>query len=154
MQKTSHSMRAAPIALVAIAALAAMPCLAAEGSGKAPTAVDEAAAQKAYIERSFEKIDTNHDGQIDKQEWQAFITAYLQKQKQDFDASFAAADKNHDGKLSRKEAQEANPLLAKYFDDIDADGDGFITPDEIRAAMVQKQMESVDEIKPETPAQK
>ena len=41
------------------------------------------------------------------------------------------ADANQDGKLSR---EEAPPALSERFDELDADGDGFLSADEIRAA--------------------
>jgi Ca2+-binding EF-hand superfamily protein len=43
-----------------------------------------------------------------------------------------AADTNGDGMISREEAQ-ALPRLAKHFDEIDADHNGQITPEEMRA---------------------
>ncbi len=43
------------------------------------------------------------------------------------------ADKNGDHKISREEAA-AHPRLAKRFDAIDANKDGFITRDEMKAA--------------------
>ncbi len=46
---------------------------------------------------------------------------------------FIAADTNGDGKLSRGEAQ-ALPHIAKHFDAIDLNHDGYITRDEMRAA--------------------
>ena len=149
MEKTSHLLRVSSITLAAFAVLAITPCLAEETAAAAETSAaqipaDQAAARQAYIDQSFKKIDTNGDGSIDKQEWHDFMVAYMERQNQDFTASFEAADTNGDGKLSRKEAQAANPLLHKYFDDIDTDGNGFITPDEIRAAMLKKQMESVE----------
>ena len=42
----------------------------------------------------------------------------------------AKLDKDHDGKLSRDEAAAA-PELARVFDEIDLDGDGFITREEL-----------------------
>lgn len=45
---------------------------------------------------------------------------------------FKAADTNGDGKLSRDEAK-AMPKIAEHFDKIDADKDGFVTPQELRA---------------------
>ena len=45
---------------------------------------------------------------------------------------FQAADTNGDGKLSRSEAQ-AMPMVAKHFDEIDTNKDGYITCDELRA---------------------
>ena len=44
-----------------------------------------------------------------------------------------AIDKNGDGKISRDEAA-AHPRLAKRFDRIDTDKDGFVTPQEMKAA--------------------
>lgn len=43
-----------------------------------------------------------------------------------------AADKDGDGKISRAEA-EAMPRLAKHFDEIDTNKDGFITKEEMKA---------------------
>ena len=45
---------------------------------------------------------------------------------------FKAADTNGDGKLSREEAK-ALPRIAEHFDKIDADKDGFVTPQELQA---------------------
>ncbi len=140
----SSKYRVALMSMVGAFALAGA-CVHAEESPAAPAANDQGTAEKAYIAQSFDKIDANHDGTIDKAEWQAFMTRYIAKQKSDFDASFAAADANHDGKLSRNEAKAANPLLYKYFDDIDTNGDGFITADELRAAMLQKRLQSVED---------
>ena len=44
-----------------------------------------------------------------------------------------AADKNGDGKISREEAVASLPKLAKRFDKIDANKDGFITKEEMKA---------------------
>ena len=44
-----------------------------------------------------------------------------------------AADKNGDGKISREEAAASLPKLAKHFDKIDANKDGYITKEEIKA---------------------
>ena len=44
-----------------------------------------------------------------------------------------AADTNGDGKISREEANASLPHIAKNFDAIDANNDGFITIDELRA---------------------
>ena len=45
---------------------------------------------------------------------------------------FKAADKDGDGKISRAEAV-ALPRIAKHFDEIDTNKDGFVTKEELKA---------------------
>lgn len=51
------------------------------------------------------------------------------------ESRFAAADKNGDGKLTLAEAQAGMPRVAKNFSKIDRDGKGYVTVDDIKAAM-------------------
>lgn len=62
-----------------------------------------------------------------------------EKMRQAFDDRFKKADANGDGKLSKAEADAGMPRVGKNFDAIDANKDGFVTPDEIRAAMQKAQ---------------
>ncbi len=48
---------------------------------------------------------------------------------------FKAADKNADGKLTPEEAKEGMPRVARAFDKIDTQKNGYITLDQIKAAM-------------------
>ncbi|KVL46573.1 hypothetical protein WT01_36520 [Burkholderia cepacia] len=105
---------------------------------------EQTATGQAYIDKSFKTIDSNHDGVISRDEWNAFLNQYLEKQQAAFDAAFDAADTNHDGKLSRAELQAANPPLAKYFDQIDIHHRGYLTKDDIRGAMLKKMDSLVD----------
>ncbi|MBY8610510.1 EF-hand domain-containing protein [Burkholderia arboris] len=106
---------------------------AASGSDTGPPAVS-----KTYIAKGFDMIDTDHNGVLDRNEWNAFLTQYLEMQLKALDTSFDAADTNHDGKLSHEEMQAVNPLLAKYFDKIDTHHRGYVTKEDMRAAMHQQ----------------
>ena len=55
---------------------------------------------------------------------------------QKFAERFKKADANGDGKLTRAEAEAGGMrMVARNFDAIDTNKDGFVTPDEIRHAM-------------------
>ena len=69
----------------------------------------------------FDKIDTNHDGKLTVDEIQAAHREAAAKH-------FAAKDTDKDGKLSRAEvAKMPDPMFAR----LDANHDGFLTPDEL-----------------------
>ncbi len=51
------------------------------------------------------------------------------------ESRFAAADKDKDGKLTLAEAQAGMPRVAANFSKIDRAGKGYVTIDEIKAAM-------------------
>jgi hypothetical protein len=51
---------------------------------------------------------------------------------------FKAADLNGDGALSLKEAQGNMPMVARSFDEIDANHDGLVTHSEIEAAYARR----------------
>jgi hypothetical protein len=52
-----------------------------------------------------------------------------------FEKRFHKADKGHKGKLSREEAFAEFTRMPEFFDEIDADKDGFITLAEVNKAM-------------------
>lgn len=72
----------------------------------------------------FDKIDTNHDGQLSVDEMQAAHREAAAKH-------FAEKDADKDGKLSRAEVAKMPDAV---FARIDANHDGFLTPDELAQA--------------------
>lgn len=96
-------------------------------------AADQNAALGLYLQRSFDAIDTNHDGRIDRNEWAAYQRSQLQARRATFERYFKAADRNGDGYLSRDETAAAEPFLYRHFDEIDVNRDGKLSPAEIRA---------------------
>ncbi|VVE40244.1 EF-hand domain-containing protein [Pandoraea terrigena] len=96
-------------------------------------AADQNAALGLYLQRSFDAIDTNHDGKIDRNEWSTFQHSQLQARRATFERYFKAADKDGDGYLSRTETAAAEPFLDQHFDLIDANRDSKLSPAEIRA---------------------
>jgi len=52
---------------------------------------------------------------------------------------FTAADKNGDGQLSRDEASTGMPRVFERFAEIDIDGNGFVTLDDLKASFAKRQ---------------
>lgn len=96
-------------------------------------AADQNAALGLYLQRSFDVIDANHDGKIDRNEWATYQRNQLQARRATFERYFRAADKDGDGYLSRDETAAAEPFLYQHFDQIDGNHDGKLSPAEIRA---------------------
>ena len=48
---------------------------------------------------------------------------------------FASANTTHDGKLTREQASTGMPMVAKHFDEIDTQKNGFVTLPQIEAFM-------------------
>jgi hypothetical protein len=57
------------------------------------------------------------------------------RMEQMIDVMFQDMDANHDGKISKKEWMAAQE---RHFSQLDKNGDGFITKDEVRADMMER----------------
>jgi Ca2+-binding EF-hand superfamily protein len=103
---------------------------------------------RAEVEKSmprlaekFDQVDTNKDGQLSRDEMKAWKKTHKHAHKKGNKADrqakaaerFKHADTNGDGKISRAEAEKNAPRLAKKFDAIDANKDGQLTQEELRA---------------------
>jgi EF hand len=96
----------------------------ADGDGKFSR---EESAKYKGIAKDFDKIDANKDGFLTKDEMKA------QRAKR-AETKLKAIDGNQDGRISRAEADAKTPKLAKNFDKLDANKDGFIDKAEMAAA--------------------
>ncbi|CAG2159609.1 EF-hand domain-containing protein [Cupriavidus numazuensis] len=64
----------------------------------------------------------------------------VERAVQQLQARFASANTTHDGKLTREQAAAGMPMVAKHFDEIDAQRNGYITLPQIEAFMRQEMM--------------
>lgn len=78
----------------------------------------------------FNELDTNKDGLLSTEEVLEGRPMRGVRFTRNIQDDFAAAVGNADGKLSRTEA-EAMPIMSDFFDEIDANADGYITTEEI-----------------------
>jgi len=91
---------------------------------------------KAYprMEKDFEAMDADKDGQVTETESRdsakARMEQHREKVKTEAKARWDKADANGDGMLSRDEAK-ASPNMVKYFDAMDADKNGQVSPQEL-----------------------
>jgi len=106
---------------------------------------------------AFQQADTNKDGKVNLTEWLAFMphhrgTADGQRTDRPNDRQenhpeqrsqhsgknlvewLQKVDTNHDGQISKAEAESYAPRLAKHFAEIDADHNGLISQDELKAS--------------------
>jgi Ca2+-binding EF-hand superfamily protein len=102
---------------------------AADTNGDGMISRDEAKALPRIL-KSFDAIDANRDGQVTMEELHAFHQANRGAHRGGF---VSRLDTDKDGRISREEANAA-PRFAEHFDAIDANHDGFVTPDELKAA--------------------
>ncbi len=107
----------------------------ADGNGMLSRAEVEKSLPK--LARQFDAIDANRDGNLAPEEIRAWSRARRGHRRESararFQEYFNKADTDGDGALSRAEAEQGMPRIARKFDAIDANRDGKVTQDEMRA---------------------
>jgi Ca2+-binding EF-hand superfamily protein len=93
----------------------------------------EEAAALPMIAKHFDEIDANKDNQVTPDEQRAFHEKHRGEHGKHRGDFLKKLDTDGDGRISRAEAQAA-PRLAEHFDEIDANKDGFLTAEELKAA--------------------
>ncbi len=106
----------------------------------------EEARTVPWLDKRFDVLDSNKDGQISKEEIAAAKNAHHEERKRKADEKFNKADVDQDGSISREEAEKGLPSIASKFDVIDANKDGKITQAEI-SAYQHTRMQHIRDIK-------
>jgi Ca2+-binding EF-hand superfamily protein len=100
----------------------------------------EAQAFGERFNQHFDRIDANHDGEVDKQEiaqarQHARKGRHGMRQHAAFQRGlFKGMDDNGDGAISRAELGDKMPRWSENFAGIDTNGDGQLSREELRAA--------------------
>lgn len=103
---------------------------AADKNGDGMISREEAQASLPRVYEHFDAIDANKDGFITFEELRAAHQAHRAAARAGI---WKRLDTDGDGRLSREEVAN-HPRLAQHFDAIDTNKDGFLTPEELRAA--------------------
>jgi Ca2+-binding EF-hand superfamily protein len=109
---------------------------AADTNGDGEISQAEADAALPMIAALFPLLDADKNGQLTREELARLAT----EQGRDairlaIVAHVRAADTNNDGRLDRNEVAMSLPGLASKFDQLDKNGDGYLTPDELRGGI-------------------
>jgi len=107
---------------------------AADADGNGSLSRAETEASMPYLAGSFDEIDADKDGQLARAEIHAYRAQSGHPMHTRHGERFKAADTDGDGAIDLAEAQVGLPGLAAQFSTVDANGDGKVTPDEMRAA--------------------
>jgi len=89
----------------------------------------------AFHALHFQRMDANRDGKISRDEMAAAHGNKPETMKSRFESRFDETDINGDGALSNDEAEIGMPMLFSRFAEIDTDKDGKISKDEVMAGM-------------------
>lgn len=103
--------------------------------GDGAISLAEAQANAPRIARDFAKFDADGDGKITRAEMHTVRSATREERQERAEERYKAADTNGDGGIDLAEAQAGMPRAAEKFGDIDADGNGQLTREEMRTYM-------------------
>jgi Ca2+-binding EF-hand superfamily protein len=98
----------------------------------------EEAQSHPMLSAQFDAADTNKDGKLDRAEMDAHRQAMHGEMRAHGEERWKAADTDGDAAISRDEAKVAMPRLAAEFDKVDANADGKVTREEMRAVRSQR----------------
>lgn len=98
---------------------------------------------KGPLGKNFETADTDSSGEISLDEFKAAAKQARKKGKKGRGGDrFAEMDADQSGGISKEEAGER---LLEHFDDIDTDGDGELTKEELKAASQKRRADKGEE---------
>ena len=89
-------------------------------------------------QQRFEAMDADKDGYVTQAEAQAARQNRRADRKAEMEQRFKDADINGDGQFSLDEVQAKMPRLAERFNELDADKNGYLTREEMRAGAKQR----------------
>ena len=88
-------------------------------------------------QKRFEAMDKDQDGYVTQEEAQAARQTRRAEGKARMEQHLRDADINGDGQYSIDELQAKMPRMAERFNDLDADKNGYLTREEMRAGAKQ-----------------
>jgi Ca2+-binding EF-hand superfamily protein len=109
-----------------------------DGDGKLSRAEAKAAPR---LSDGFDRIDANGDGFLVKDELRAAREKVRDEVRERAEEQFAASDRNADGQIDLGEAQAGMPRVAQKFQQLDRDGNGLLSKQELREGAITQRHE-------------
>ena len=104
-----------------------------DGDGTISKAEADAGAPR--MAERFAEIDADSDGHVTKDEMHAARARFHEGMQAHGQERFRSADTNGDGSIDLAEARQGMPRAAEHFGELDADSNGLLTHEELRAGM-------------------